>query len=163
MTVVADVLKTIADDKSLVLFNMIALSDDIGICISTLKLTTKQYYSRLSALLKAGLVKREKGKYSLTTFGIIVYHIQETIGKAVDNYYNLKALDSIRTYGNGEMPQEQFHTIIDSLIANQEIKNILLEQIKEKRPICETEISPLNLNYKNTKQLVAAIPASPRF
>jgi len=32
------------------------------------------------------------------------------------------------------------HTIIDKLIANQEIKNILLEQIKEK-PICETEIA----------------------
>ena len=153
-----DVIKIIADDKALVLFNIVALSNG-DICISTLKLTRKQYYSRLSALLKAGLVK-EKGKYSLTTLGIIVYHTQETIGKAVNNYYKLKALDSIITYGNGELPQEQFHTIIDHLIANQEIKNILLEQIKEKRPICETEISPLNLYYKNTKQLVAAIPSN---
>jgi hypothetical protein len=56
MTTVMDVLKTIADDKSL---NTIALSNgDIDICISALELTRKQYYSRLSALLKAGLVRR---------------------------------------------------------------------------------------------------------
>ena len=75
MTTVLDVLKTIANDKSLVLFNTIALSDcDSDICIRGLELTRKQYYSRLSALLKAGVVKRVRGKYSLTTFGVIVYH-----------------------------------------------------------------------------------------
>jgi hypothetical protein len=53
---VMDVLKTIADDKSLVLFNTIALSNgDIDNCLSALELTRKQYYSRLSALLKTGL------------------------------------------------------------------------------------------------------------
>lgn len=151
-TTVMDVLKTIADDKSLELFNTIALSNgDIDICISALELTRKQYYSRLSALLRAGLVKRERGKYSLTTFGIIVYYTQEIIGKAVDQYWKLKAIDSIRTNGNGKLPQEQFHKIINKLIANQEIKNILFKQIKEKPHIYETEInqiSPLNLYQK---------------
>ena len=141
MTTVLDVLKTIANDKSLVLFNTIALSDcDSDICIRGLELTRKQYYSRLSALLKAGVVKRVRGKYSLTTLGVIVYYAREIIGKAVDQYWRLKAIDSIRASGNGEMPQEQFHTIIDKLIVNQEIKNILIKQIKEKPPICETEI-----------------------
>jgi hypothetical protein len=151
-TTVMDVLKTIADDKSLVLFNTIALSNGgIDIWISALELTRKQYYSRLSALLKAGLVKRESGKYSLTTFGIIVYYTQEIIGKAVDQHWKLKAIDSIRASGNSELPQEQFHTIIDKLITNQEIKNILFKQIKEKARIHETEInqiSPLNLYHK---------------
>jgi hypothetical protein len=55
-TTVTDVLKTIADDRSLVLFNTIALSNgDTDIFISTLGLTRKQYYSRLQALLKGGL------------------------------------------------------------------------------------------------------------
>ena len=147
MTTVTDVLKTIADDKSLVLFNTIALSNgDTDICLSTLGLTRKQYYSRLSALLKAGLVKRERGKYSLTTFGIIVYNTQETIGNAADQYWKLKAIDAIRASGT-----EQLHTIIDKLITNQEIKNILFKQIKEKPRIFETEInqiSPLNLDNK---------------
>jgi hypothetical protein len=151
-TTVTDVLKTIANDKSLVLFNTIALSNgDTDIFISTLELTRKQYYSRLSALLKAGLVKRDRGKYSVTTFGIIIYHTQEIIGKAVDQYWKLKAIDSLTASGTGEMPQEQFHTIIDKLIANQEIKNILFKQIKEKPHIYQTEInqiSPLNLYHK---------------
>jgi len=56
-------------------------------------LTRKQYYSRLSALLKAGIVKRVKGKYSLTAFGVIVYHAQGIIGKAVDEYWKLKTID----------------------------------------------------------------------
>jgi len=135
MMAVADVLKTIAEDKSLVLFNTIALSNsDSDILISTLHLTRKQYYARLSALLKAGLVKREMAKYSLTTFGMIVYYAQEIIGKAVNQYWKLKAIDSINVTCNGKLPQDQIHRIIDTLITDQEIKDILLHQIKEKSP-----------------------------
>jgi hypothetical protein len=139
MTTVADVLKTIADDKSLVIFNAIALSN-IGsdILIRRLQLTRKQYYSRMSTLLKTGIVKREMGKYSLTTFGMILYHAQEIIGKAANHIWKLKAIDSIRVSGNGVLPQEQFLRIIYTLIADQEIKNILLEQMKENPPIFET-------------------------
>jgi hypothetical protein len=66
-------------------FNTIALSG-IGrdVLLSRLQLTRKQYYSRMSALLKTGLGKREMGKYSLTTFGMILYHAQEIIGEAVN-------------------------------------------------------------------------------
>ena len=84
-----------------------------------------------------------RGKYSLTTFGVIVYHAQEIIGKTVDQHWRLKAIDSIRASGNGKLPQEQFHTIIDKLIVNQEIKNTLIKQIKDKPPICETEINQI--------------------
>jgi hypothetical protein len=169
MTTVVDVLKTIADDKSLLLFKTIALSNvDSDISISALaQFTRKQYYSRLSALLKADLVKRIRGKYSLTTFGILVYHSLETIGKATDQYWKLKAIDSISASAN-ELPQEQFHTIIDKLIADQEIKNILLKQKKEKPPIYETQIKQTSslfgrLYYKksaatNTKQSIATVP-----
>ena len=135
MMAVADVLKTIAEDKSLVLFNTIALSNsDSDILISTLHLTRKQYYTRLSALLKVGLVKREMTKYSLTTFGMILYHVQEIIGKALNEYWKLKAIDSINVTCNGELPQDQFHRIIDTLLTNQEIKDIILQQIKQKSP-----------------------------
>ena len=94
-------------------------------------------------------MKRERGRYSLSTFGIMVYHTQEIIGKAVNEYWKLKAIDSIGVSGIGEIPKEQLHTIIDKLIVNQEIKNILLEYFKEKS--CETpinEISALNLYQK---------------
>jgi hypothetical protein len=135
---VADVLRTIAEDKSLVLFNAIALSNsDSDILIRTLHLTRKQYYARLSTLLKAGLVKREMAKYYLTTLGMILYHAQELIGKALNQYWKLKAIDSINVTCNGELPQDQFHRIIDKLITDQEIKDILLQQIKEKSPKSE--------------------------
>src|SRR5215469_7706858 len=138
MMAVADVLKTIAEDKSLVLFNAIALSNsDSDILISTLHLTRKQYYARLSALLKAGLVKREMAKYYLTTLGMILYYAQEIIGKALNQYWKLKAIDSIDVTCNGELPQDQFHIIIDKLITDQEIKDILLQQMKEKSPNSE--------------------------
>ncbi|MGC2569871.1 MAG: hypothetical protein WA364_00050 [Candidatus Nitrosopolaris sp.] len=133
MMAVADVLKTIADDKSLVLFNAIALSNsDSDILISTLHFTRKQYYARLSALLRAGLVKREMAKYSITTFGMILYFAQEIIGKALNQYWKLKAIDSINVTCDGELPHDQFHKIIDNLITDQEIRDILLQQIKEK-------------------------------
>jgi hypothetical protein len=138
MMAVADVLKTIAEDKSLVLFNAIALSNsDSDILISTLQLTRKQYYARLSVLLKAGLVKREMAKYYLTTLGMILYHAQELIGKALNQYWKLKAIDSVNVTCNGKLSQDQFHIIIDKLITDQEIKDILLQQIKEKSPNSE--------------------------
>src|SRR5215467_868742 len=131
MMAVADLLKTIAEDKSLVLFNAIALSNsDTDILISTLHLTRKQYYARLSALLKAGLVKREMAKYALTTFGMIIYYAQEIIGNALNQYWKLKAIDSISVTRDDELPQDQFHKIVDNLITDQEIRD-LLQQIKE--------------------------------
>jgi hypothetical protein len=48
-----DILKAIADDKALNLFNKIALADKENGCIPSLKemqLSVKQYYSRMSAL-----------------------------------------------------------------------------------------------------------------
>jgi hypothetical protein len=48
---VADVLKKISDDKTLTLFNSIAVSNgDKYIPLREMSLTPKQYYSRLSGL-----------------------------------------------------------------------------------------------------------------
>jgi len=131
---VADVLDAIADDKSLVLFNTIALSnEDSSILIRNLGITKKQYYSRLSTLQRTGLVKRERGKYSLTRFGTILYHAQEIIGKAVNQYWRLEAIDSVRISENDKVPQEQYVKLIKTLIPNPEIKNILFERIDDKK------------------------------
>jgi hypothetical protein len=76
-------------------------------------------------------------KYYLTAFGMILYHAQEIIGKALNQYWKLKAIDSINVTCNDELPQDQIHRIIDTLITNQEIKDILLQQIKQKSPNSE--------------------------
>ncbi len=69
-TSVASVLRTIADDKSLELFATVAAETiDSKNLKNRIKLTRKQYYSRLSRMTRAGLVRRKNGKYILTTFG----------------------------------------------------------------------------------------------
>lgn len=90
------ILKRIADDKALILFNSIALLDgNAHIALKEMRLTTKQYYSRISGLTNAGLIKRNQGKYFLTSLGKVVYDAHMTVGKALSYYWILKAIDSI--------------------------------------------------------------------
>jgi hypothetical protein len=118
------VLKTIADDKSLELFATVALETiDSKNLKSRSKLTRKQYYSRLSRMTKAGLVRRKNGKYVLTTFGKIVYESKITIESALSNYWKLKAIDSLET--SNEVPKEEQQKLIETLLDNDEIRGIL--------------------------------------
>ena len=56
---ITSILKKISDDKALTVFNSIAVSNgDKFIPLKEMNVTTKQYYSRLSRLLNAGLIKR---------------------------------------------------------------------------------------------------------
>ena len=73
MISVADVLKAFSDKRSLALFKIVTLTKpNSEILISKTKLTRKQYYSRMSKLMKANLIKRINGKYTLTAFGKLI-------------------------------------------------------------------------------------------
>jgi predicted transcriptional regulator len=90
------ILKKISDDKTLTLFNSIATSDgDRNIPLKEMSLTPKQYYSRISGLMAAGLIRRQRGRYALTFLGKIVYDTHLNIGKALSYYWKLKAIESI--------------------------------------------------------------------
>ena len=81
---ITNTLKAISNDKSLVLFNTIALaSGNAGALITRLELTKKQYYSRMSELINAGLMIRQNGSYFLTSFGKVVYEAHVLIGQAI--------------------------------------------------------------------------------
>jgi hypothetical protein len=122
---VSDTLSAICNDKSLTLFNTIALaSGNADILITRLKITRKQYYSRMFELTNAGLIRRKNGKHFLTSFGRIVYAAQELIGKAIQYSSKLQAIDSI---GTSEFPAAERIKIIDTLIHNSEIKEILID------------------------------------
>lgn len=126
MVSVCDTLSAICNDKSLVLFNTIALAGgDSSILISRLNLTRKQYYSRISDLTNAGLILRKNGKYFLTSFGKVVYEAQELIGKAIQHLSKLNAIDSIES---AEFPASELSNLIDTLINNSQIKEILISQ-----------------------------------
>ena len=122
----AAVLKTIADDKSLELFSIVALEKiDSRNLKSKMRVTRKQYYSRLSKMTKAGLVRRKNGKYILTTFGKVVYESKVTIENALNNYWKLKAIDSLET--SNEVPKEEQQKLIETLLDNEEIRGILVK------------------------------------
>jgi predicted transcriptional regulator len=125
MILVTDVLEAMSDNRSLELFRTIALTrTDSDTLISKTKLSRKQYYSRMSRLMNAGLIKRKNGKYTLTAFGKVIYDIAiATLENAVSNYWKLKAIDSLEM--SKALPAEERKKIIDSLIDNQVIKDIL--------------------------------------
>ena len=50
------------------------------------KLSRKQYYNKLSKLIKVDLIKRKSGSYLLTPFGRVIYGVQLGLGDAVDNH-----------------------------------------------------------------------------
>ena len=124
MTSVVETVKAISKEEALIIFKTIALGKVEGnIVRSKTKLTRKQYYSRMSRMTKAGLVKRKNGKHSLTAFGKVVYEAQTTIENAINNYWKLKAVDSIEI--SDELPKEERKKLLENLIDNQQIREIL--------------------------------------
>jgi hypothetical protein len=138
------ILKKISDDKALILFNHIAVSGgDRYIPLREMNLTTKQYYSRISGLLSVGLIRRDKGKYSLTLLGKVVYDSQMTIGKTLAYYWKLKAIDSIEMSASvtSGIPEGERVQLINALIDNHHIKDILMKTISVSSSESRTTVS----------------------
>jgi hypothetical protein len=127
---ISSILKKVSDDKTLVLFNSIAVSstnNDRYIPLKEMNLSTKQYYSRIAGLTNAGLIKRHKGKYFLTLLGKVVYESQMIIGKTLAYYWKLKAIESIETSTASGILNEEITQLINALIDNHQIKDILMK------------------------------------
>jgi predicted transcriptional regulator len=121
-------LYAISDEITSNVFRSIALAHlKSDILMTRLNLTRKQYYSRISLLTQAGLVKREKGKYLLTAFGKVIYNaetnLETKVENALNNYWKLKAIDALQMSS-----REEGNKIISALIDDQEIRSILLNE-----------------------------------
>ena len=127
---IASILKKTSDDKALVLFNSIAVStyNERLIPLREMNLSTKQYYSRISGLEDAGLIKRHKGKYFLTLLGKVVYDSHLIIGKTLAYYWKLKAIESMEM-SPSVLPNEEKTQLINALIDNHQIKDILMKSV----------------------------------
>ena len=124
------ILKKISDDKALTLFNNIALAkDNSHIPLKEMNLSTKQYYSRISGLTSAGLIKKKQGQYCLTALGKVVYNAHTVIGKALSYYWKMKAIESIQSSAGRELAREDMLMLIQSLIDNHQVRDILLKSI----------------------------------
>lgn len=124
MQVVAKVFESLSDNVSLGLFTTIAHESINSVALrNKVKITRKQYYSRLSKMIKAGLIKRNNGKLVITAFGKIVYKVQETVENASSNQWKLRAIDSIEL--SDELPGEERRQLLESLIDNKQLREIL--------------------------------------
>ena len=124
MQVVAQVFESLSDNVSLELFTTIAHESINSVILrNKIKITRKQYYSRLSKMMKAGLIKRSSGKLVLTAFGKIVNEVQTTVQNASKNQWKLRAIDSIEL--SDELPKEERKKLLESLIDNRQIREIL--------------------------------------
>ena len=133
------ILSALSDDKSLDLFKIIAsasardtiYSTDNGELINTqqllakVKLTRKQYYSRISILISSGLIKRSNGKYLLTSLGKVAYCAKALIDQAINDHWKLKVIDAIESKSSPGILAEEREKIVDMLIDNNELKGIL--------------------------------------
>lgn len=85
------ILYAICDNKSLALFNELAMNNGrakelmIKLCISR-----KQLYSRISKLIRAGLIEPLGSEYSITIFGRVIYEMQIALRLVVENYSKIK-------------------------------------------------------------------------
>jgi hypothetical protein len=122
---ISDLFKALSDDKSLTIFNTVALSaGKTDMLISTLGVTRKQFYSKVERLITHGLLVRRKGRYYITTLGKVLYEIQSILGGALNDYWKLKAIDSMQIPTG--LPEHELNKLIDSLLESTVLKNIIL-------------------------------------
>jgi hypothetical protein len=128
-------LTAISDDITANIFKIIANSNSFcnrSILLSKMKITRKQYYSRMQSLTKAGLIRRKNGIYYLTSFGKVIYNYQLEVETAVSYHWKLEALDSIlqsQSSDKAKIPLEEKANLIDKLIDNHKIKEIIFPAI----------------------------------
>jgi hypothetical protein len=124
---VQDVLKAVSDSKSLDMFRLIAKGIvEVEVLKETKGLSKKQYYFRMKQLMNAGVVQRNKGRFSLTCLGAVVNHAQSVIEAGVSNFWKLKAIDSIQS--SGEISEHERTKLIKTIIDNNAIESILVAQ-----------------------------------
>jgi hypothetical protein len=124
---VADILKAISDSKSLDIFCSIAKGNVSSEALKLTKgLTKKQYYIRTKLLLRVGIVQRIKGNFSLTNFGAVVYHAQLIIEAGVNNYWKLKAIDSIQS--SGQIGEDDRLKLVKTILNDNTIESILVKR-----------------------------------
>ena len=146
---VETVFSAISDNKSMSLFNIIGTmsshASDAGqptgeILISRMNLTRRQYYTRISRLVDAGLITKKRARFVLTSLGRVVYETHKTIGVAIQNRWKLQAIDSMQTSQlANRMPTEERQKLINTLLVGDcdKIRDILLCHCEaEKMIIC---------------------------
>jgi tRNA A37 threonylcarbamoyladenosine dehydratase len=129
MTTLVDILSLIAERKCSVIFRSIGEQNEpTELQITKLDMTRKQFYSRISQLLQNDLVKKTHGKYELTLFGKVVFGIENKIQHSIDNYWKLKAIETL----DENLPEIEKSNLIISIVDDPLIRDLLGRSISRR-------------------------------
>lgn len=125
---VTSVYDVLSDEQTQGLLDSIVNTQDPDseILLAKLQLTKRKYYDRIGDLIAAGLIRRYKGKYRLSSFGKIMLGLQRTAKKAAENYWKLEAIDSIKTFGSSNLTEVEYMKVVDLFLDDLEIKDAYL-------------------------------------
>jgi hypothetical protein len=115
----------LSDDITITLLHKIISTpnqDSEQIRKDMLKLTKKQYYLRLSQLMRTHIIARKHGKYTATSFGLIINEALRLLIVAAKERYKLQLIDN---FPRDEIPQSEYEKMISQLIENNDLKRII--------------------------------------
>jgi hypothetical protein len=122
----ADVLKSISNDKSLSIFQLIGdANSNGGIILRKLGISRNQYYI-ISAMMATDLIKREKKRYYLTSFGNVIYCCIMIAKSALNNHYKIKAVECAAE--SQSFSNEELNKLVNVLIDHQQVKEFVTKK-----------------------------------
>ena len=83
----------------------------------------KRYYTRLSKLKNALIIKWKGKSYEITAFGSVIYDMIQTVKLAHDLHCKLQVIDAI----GDRVPDVERQQIIESLIPDKSIRKTLID------------------------------------
>jgi len=120
-TSLSDILFALSDEDSLKIFDMIA-NRQRDPKISDFE-SPKRYYTRLSKLKNARVIRKNGKSYTITAFGSIVYKMIQMIKIAHELHWKLEVIDAI----SENVPDEEHHSIVESMIPDKSVRKTLIE------------------------------------
>ena len=125
---IRNVFKVLSDQKTERLFNTIIdlKSAESQILIMELGLSKRQFYDRIKSLVEAGLIRRQKGRYELSSFGKVIFSLNKIADKASRTYWKFDAIDKIKMSDRSHLAELDYMKIIDILLNDIEVKEIIL-------------------------------------
>ena len=78
------------------------------------------------ALQGAGLVAKKNKKYRLTSLGRVVYGLQITTQNALNNYWKLRAIDSL-----DDISEQELEQVIENMIGDQNLRELLAKKYSD--------------------------------
>jgi hypothetical protein len=120
MMSLSDIFSVLSDDDSLKIIQMIVDHRDPK--ISDFE-SPKRYYTRLSKLKNALIIKRKGKSYEITAFGSVIYDMIQTVKLAHDLHWKLQVIDAI----GDRVPVVERQQIIESLIPDKSIRKTLID------------------------------------